>query len=357
MRHRLQSTPKPAPFPYKEKTYNFFRALFDPTPSRLDENSKIIVIEGPPAVGKGALAKKLADELDMLYFPSPSVASTYINDYGYDLRALDGKLPLSCQSYDESEFLKDPSRMDGIKAGRFQLAKYQLRYKCYLDALVHILNTGQGVVMDRSPYSDFVYIEAMLQQGIISKSIQSIYNEVRTDSLFELWKPHLVIYLDLPVEQVRRRIEERNVEYEKNSPAASLTYLQFLENAYKKQYLKDISAHAEVLIYDWTEVGDTEILVEDIERLDFDQYTIYDKKMEDWRRVDKWDWNIYRHRFTHQQQDLLAYTSARSLTCPEIYISGSDIRLYESVKDKAPGNKYAKGYNADMGDKGLLFKL
>jgi len=44
-------------------------------------------------------------------------------------------------------------------------------------------------------------------------------------------------------------------------------------------------------------VGDTEILVEDIERLDFDQYTVYDKKMEDWRRVDKWDWNISRHKY------------------------------------------------------------
>lgn len=44
-------------------------------------------------------------------------------------------------------------------------------------------------------------------------------------------------------------------------------------------------------------MGDTEILVEDIERLDFDQYTVYDKKMEDWRRVDKWDWNISRHKY------------------------------------------------------------
>lgn len=73
MRHRFPSSPKPAPFPYKEKNYNFFRALFDPTTSRLDDNSKIIVVEGLPTAGKGALAKRLADELDMLYIPSPTV--------------------------------------------------------------------------------------------------------------------------------------------------------------------------------------------------------------------------------------------------------------------------------------------
>lgn len=74
MRHRLPSSSlKPAPFPYKEKNYNFFRALFDPTTSRLDDNSKIIVVEGLPTAGKGALAKRLANELDMLYIPSPTV--------------------------------------------------------------------------------------------------------------------------------------------------------------------------------------------------------------------------------------------------------------------------------------------
>jgi NADH dehydrogenase (ubiquinone) 1 alpha subcomplex subunit 10 len=41
-------------------------------------------------------------------------------------------------------------------------------------------------------------------------------------------------------------------------------------------------------------VGDPEILVEDIERIDFDQYTVYDKKLRDWRRDNLWDWNSNR---------------------------------------------------------------
>nr|CAG4641673.1 EOG090X05NZ [Eurycercus lamellatus] len=357
MRHRLQVAPKPAPFPYKEKRYTFLRALLDTTTDRLDENSKLIVVEGPPAAGKSTLAKELAEELDMIYIPAPTMASFYINDYGFDLRKLDHDLPESCQSYDESDFLKDPSSMSGSRAGRLQLMKYQLRYKSYLEALAHILNTGQGVVMDRSPYSDFTYIEAMAKQGIVSKNIQQFYYKVRENSLFALWKPHLVIYLDVPVSEVRRRIEARNRPNEKDSAASSPAYLQSLEDSYKQTFLKDISTHADVLIYDWTEPGDSEIVVEDVERLDFDKYTVYDTKMEDWRRVDDWDWNNSRQNFTNRKDFLMNYTNVPGFSCPEILIPGEDWKIYERVVNSAPGNKFIKGYNADMGDSGLLFKL
>lgn len=40
-----------------------------------------------------------------------------------------------------------------------------------------------------------------------------------------------------------------------------------MEQVYKQQYLKDISQHAELLVYDWSEPGETEVIVEDIERI------------------------------------------------------------------------------------------
>nr|CAG4643187.1 EOG090X05NZ [Ilyocryptus agilis] len=357
MRHRVVSEPKPAPFPYKDKRYNFWRALFDSTEDRLDENSKLIVVEGLPAAGKHQLAKGLADELDMVYFPSPTQAETFINDYGFNLKTLDPQLPESCQSYDETDFLKDPTRMSGLKAGRFQLMKYQLRFQRHMDALAHILNTGQGVVMDRSPYSDFVYITAMAEQGIVSKRIEQFYHKVRDNSLLTLWKPHLVIYLDVPVPEIRRRIETRNRPHEKDSIATSQAYLESLDKAYKNIFLKDISVHSEVMVYDWTEGGDSEIVAEDVERIDFDQYTPLDKKLEDWRRIDKWDWNAHRYTFTHDQNQLYLHTCYPGTSCPEIVIAPEEYRVYERIISNAPGNKYEKGFNADMGDKGLLFKL
>jgi len=353
MRHRNPTT-RPAPFPYKEKSYNFWRALFDTTTDRLDENSKLIVIDGPPAAGKAALAKELANELDMLYIPAPTMDKFLINDYGYNLRQIDHLLPDSCKSYDETDFLKNPS---DIKASRMRYSKLILRYKQHLDALGHILSTGQGVVMDRSPFSDHIYTEAMAKHGFCNKNFLKFYYEARNNAMFALWQPHLVIYLDVPVAEVRRRIEARNRPFEKDSPASSPEYLQTLENLYKTTYLNTISNHAETLIYDWTEAGDTEIVVEDIERIDFEQYGVYDNKMKDWRRIDKWDWNNWRQRFTTNRMRLECLLNVPANYCPELQIDGEDYKVFERVWHEAPGQRYAKGFNAEMGDTGLLLKL
>lgn len=69
---------------------------------------QIILVEGPIAAGKTDFAKKLADELDMYYLPQASMDDVYINEYGYDMRELDSKLPPGAQSFDEKKFLNDP---------------------------------------------------------------------------------------------------------------------------------------------------------------------------------------------------------------------------------------------------------
>ena len=58
--------------------------------------------------------------------------------------------------------------------------------------------------------------------------------------MFALWRPHLVIYLDVPVAEARRRIEARNRPNEKDSPATTTAYLQSMENAYKQKFLKEM---------------------------------------------------------------------------------------------------------------------
>jgi len=356
MRHRIETTiPKPAPFPYKEKKYNFLRALADyPTTSRLDENSKLIVVDGPPTAGKGAMAKELADELDMAYFEAPTIAKTLYNEYGYDLRQLDSKLPENCRSYDENDFLKNPKT---VKAARMQIKMFQLHFQKYMDALSHILNTGQGVVMNRSVYSNFVFLEALVANKFVSKSVQSYYYRMKNNALFLLWRPHLVIYLDVPVEEVRSRIEARNRPNEKDSPATSIAYLQSLDKAYKQEFLKNMSTHSELLVYDWAVPSSVETVVEDVERIDFEQYGKHDQKLQDWRRIDEWDWNNSRRMFSTEQETLLQYTNIPAVSCPEIVIDGEDMKAYEKVMMNAPGNKYAKGFNVEAGDQGVLFKM
>ena len=43
-------------------------------------------------------------------------------------------------------------------------------------------------------------------------------------------------------------------------------------------------------MYDWSEGGDTEVVVEDIERLNMDFFDKYDKQQQDWRMQKEVSW-------------------------------------------------------------------
>ena len=43
-------------------------------------------------------------------------------------------------------------------------------------------------------------------------------------------------------------------------------------------------------MYDWSEGGDTEVVVEDIERLNMDFFDKYDKQQQDWRMLKEVSW-------------------------------------------------------------------
>ncbi|KAH8311826.1 hypothetical protein KR044_008203 [Drosophila immigrans] len=347
--------PKEAPYPYKTKRYGLINSFFDKTSKRFDENSKVICVEGPIAAGKTKFAQELATELDMQYFPAVDLDLYYINPYGFDMRKLDPELPPSCRSYDIRDFCKNPSHEH---AALFQIRMYMLRYSQYIDALQHLLSTGQGVVLERSPHSDFVFMEAMFRQGYISRGARSVYNELRQNTIGELLKPHLVIYLDQPVDVVQRQIKARNVEHEVKSKAFSVDYLRDLDMLYKQQYLKDISGHAELLIYDWSAGGEAEVVVEDIERLDFQQHEAdpHNKKMIDWRFTLEDEWCEARIKYCHEKPTLMNYFNVPRFDVPELLRSADDGKVWRDVWFNAPGMKYRPGYNADAGDSGLLTK-
>ncbi|XP_071451167.1 NADH dehydrogenase [ubiquinone] 1 alpha subcomplex subunit 10, mitochondrial [Hetaerina americana] len=343
----------PPPYPYKEKEYKFIHALFDRTSRRLNENSKIIAVEGPIAAGKSDFAKKLAEDLDFYHISEATYDDLYITPYNFDIRTLDPKLPESCKSYDEKNFLLEPTN---TKAAGFQIQKYQLRYFRYVDALAHLLNTGQGVVVERTPFSDYVFLEAMHGSGFVSSKARRAYYEVKENTIHELLKPHLVIYLDIPVNVVKDNIKKRNYPHEVQSKALTDEYLKQIENGYKRNYLKDISEHAELMVYDWSQGGDVEVVVEDIERINFDRFDKYDKKMKDWRIVKEWDWAALRTKYTSNLSELMAYFNVPIYDVPELLIDAHDLKVKEDVMESTPGLIYAKGYNADLGDQGIWFK-
>ncbi|KAL6438505.1 hypothetical protein ACFW04_004529 [Cataglyphis niger] len=246
---------------------------------RCDENTKVIVVEGPIAAGKSKVAAKLAEELEMVYLPPPTFDEFYITEYGYDLRTLDDRLSPPSQSCDVQKYLTNPYHPN---VPMFQFHYFQLKFDQYITALLHLLSTGQGVVLNRSFYSDYVFAKAMTNAGYMRPQALKFYTDIVDVAKLMMLRPHVIVYLDVPVDAVKEKIKKRCIPYEINSNVLTSEYLLDIENIYKHDYLKDVITHSHVLVYDWTNEGDICTIVEDMEMLNFD-YDKKDKKMSDWR--------------------------------------------------------------------------
>ncbi|XP_020290204.1 NADH dehydrogenase [ubiquinone] 1 alpha subcomplex subunit 10, mitochondrial isoform X2 [Pseudomyrmex gracilis] len=318
---------------------------------RCDENSKIIVVDGPIAAGKSEVAAKLAEEFEMVYVPPPSFDDYYINPYGYDLRTLDDRLSPGAQSCDIQKFLTNPHH---VNVPMFQLNFLQFRYDQYITVVLHLLSTGQGVVLNRSFYSDVVFAKAMANAGYLRPQALKFYQETARFTHLEMMRPHLIVYLDVPVDTVKERIKKRGIPYEVNSKVLTTDYLQDIENTYKQDYLKNAATHSHVLIYDWTKKGDISTMVEDIEMLNFD-YDKKEKKMRDWtfenvQELRRKRWLCINRDFLHV--DYMRY----DLSCPEMHYTPEEDKEIEDIMRIVPGEKYLKGFNPDQGDK-VLWKV
>lgn len=186
--------------------------------------------------GKSAIGKELADLLGMHFIPDITMDFYYTNDYGFDMRKLDPQLPVNCRSFDERNFLENPEHFN---AASFQIIKYKLRYASYIDAIAHMLNTGDGVILERSPYSDFAFVEAMYKCKYMSKAARDIYYILRKHAMPDLVHPHIVIYLDAPVSRVLDLVKKRNLPHEVNSKAMNTKYLETMEYQFKYKYLPE----------------------------------------------------------------------------------------------------------------------
>ncbi|CAH0403225.1 unnamed protein product [Chilo suppressalis] len=344
--------PKPAPFDYENKDYTFLRSLFDRTTHRFDDNTKVIVVEGPVAVGKTQFAAALAEDLGMKHFKEANMDYHYVRPNGHDLRMFNDKVPEDTRTFDHVDFNLNPNHR---LAANFQIMTYIARYGQYIDALAHLFNTGQGVVLERSPYSDFVFLEAMYAQKWISKAARSIYYELRNISIEELMRPHLVVYLDIPVNTVEASIKKRGLEHEVKGKALTTAFLTEMEKQYKTKYLRDIATHAELLVYDWSGGGDVEVVVEDVERLDFDKYTEREEpKMKDWRLPREVEYADQRMLYTNGKYWLMNQFNVPNTSAPELITSAEDAYEREKVIYGHPDFEYEIGYNAK--DTGKLTK-
>ncbi|XP_069472125.1 NADH dehydrogenase [ubiquinone] 1 alpha subcomplex subunit 10, mitochondrial [Ambystoma mexicanum] len=305
--------------------------------NKFNKLSKIITVDGNLYSGKQQLGQKLAGSLGLHYLPNADVH--YLDKITGDGKNLDPKFNGCCTL---EQFYEDPKCPDG-NSYRLQFWMYVVRMLQYSDALEHLLRTGQGVVMDRSPFSDFVFLEAMFKNGYIRKECVDHYNEIKGISIDEFLPPHLVIYVDVPHTEVYQRIQEKGLPVEKK---VSINYLKGIEDAYKKSFLPKISEKSEVLQYTPKEAQDIEKIIEDIEYLQFDKGP--------WLEQD--DVTLHQLRMLVENKAAVADLTFIPRFLPEVTIGAyeSDQAYYQYKA--MPGRKYSKGYNADVGDKMIWLK-
>jgi len=353
--------PRVAPWDYKKWGFEYMHSLFDGTTKRFNANSKLIVIEGPPAIGKTEVAKALADELDMKFVPGFCMDDMYINPYGYDLRELDYRIEHErVKSYDEKKFSVDPLGQDG-GLDRMLWQSHVQRYFQYAENLSHIFNTGEGVVTERSPHSDWVYIDAAYKQGWIDRTTKSYYYKMRGMTIDQLLRPNLIIYLDAPVDVVQANIRERSKSshpWEANSPVwENSDYLEHLYGTLlRKQYLREAAESSMVLTYDWSEGGDVEVVVEDIERLNMDYHDKYDKQQKDWRLLTEDGFASKRQLYTNGHK-LRTQFNDPFWDADKLIFSATEADECEKMKLRLPGNQFRYGYNTVLGDPEPFFSF
>jgi NADH dehydrogenase (ubiquinone) 1 alpha subcomplex subunit 10 len=351
--------PYAEPYPYWKKSFNLKAAWFDKTANRLNENSKVIVVEGNVGVGKKEFAKRLAREFDLKYF-GPTLDSRCFtgNDYGFDVRKLDHLLPEGARSYDLQKFLADKHPEKGT-VGRLLLTWYEMKFFDYTDAIKHVLNTGQGVVMVRSVYSDIVFVDALRRMGYITAPFVRYYLDYRNDTLCELLKPHMTIYLDAPISVIRERINQRKDPREVGSKVLSDKYLQAIADMYRDRFLPLMRKSGEVVEIDWTEQGtemDMDVIAEELQAYKLEPEDNEDVKFADWSRMVDDDWTYLRTFMEDRDAHKAMFIKPVAWDCPEVIFTQSDAEAYNRIVLKHPVWQFQPGWTPALGDK-TLFKF
>lgn len=235
-----------------------------------------------------------------------------------------------------------------------------MRYATYVDALAHLFNTGRGIVLEKSPFTEHVFVEAAYQQGWIDKTSRTLFYRKRENTLPYVLRPNLIVYLDAPLDVVQSNIRARaqtTHPWEKNSPV--FENKDYMQHCYwdllKKQYLKEAAVHSQVLVYDWSEGGDTEVVVEDIERLNMDYWDKYDTQQKDWRMHT--EENYAKKRLELTRRRYLSFFNVDYWHADKVNRSQSEMIDFLKYSHRVPGSRFSHGYNDDVGDTSDLLRL
>jgi len=350
---------RPAPFPYETKDYTVWADLTDRTTTRMDSNSRIILVDGAHAVGKTDLAKQLAEEFDMKVMPYPRMSDFYINYYGDDLNDYSVYINDILKPYDERDFSRNPTGPVEGSGDRYHIRVWFEKINHYAKALQHLYSTGQGVVIEGNPWADYVHLDAAFNQRWIDRETRSAIKQSYHIFLHRLQRPHVVVYLDAPVDTVMKNIKARGNPWDKDSPVwTNKRYLSDIYNEMKRRYLMNFQKHSHVLVYDWSTPGEIDIVVDDIEKLECDWTDEYDELMRDWTVTR----NEKEHRNKREEYCRQAYRAwletyaldtHKWMDAPNIWYHSDDVVQFLDVLRNIKSERFAPGSNQYMGDSNM----
>ncbi|XP_045168556.1 NADH dehydrogenase [ubiquinone] 1 alpha subcomplex subunit 10, mitochondrial-like [Mercenaria mercenaria] len=332
------------PYPYERRRFGFFNALLDYTVARINENSRILMIEGPPCVGKTEFAKKVADAFQLKYMPAITEEDLFIRN-GFDRRELNNMMPTEkMRCYDLDMFYAEPDPKNMMYFGATQVDFFKARYYQYVDALKHLLHTGQGVVLENSVWSDACYALNMADHGYFSKQGIRWFMDYRKNVLNFLWKPHLVIHLDAPSSLTVKNMKEKHPQYE-HSPVLRESYFDGLREKFQKFYIPYMEKHCDTLYYDVTNMEDFDLLAMDLEGMDLISARFGESfKFANWRKDKEEQWSMYRVNVSDPTTVENNLNWRGPWNVPELSMSGEELAQLQEIEEKIPQLRYADQY-------------
>ncbi|KAH3720314.1 NADH dehydrogenase [ubiquinone] 1 alpha subcomplex subunit 10, mitochondrial-like [Dreissena polymorpha] len=321
--------------PYPEwLPFNFFASFLDITSKRLNDNSRMICIDGPPCVGKSAFAKQMADHFKMQHYPGYQPEDWYMRN-GFDLRRLNTlihKPKLKFLDLDDFYLNATPNKYLSSK----QLEILRWRFYQYAEALRYLLSTGVGTIVETNVWSDKVYAATLAEMGYFSRKGYRYYEEYLSNILNYMMRPSLVIYLDAPTKWIITEMRKKNPKYE-NSPVLTEDYINRLKDNYHKLYLEPMKKHCEILEYDVTDMEDIDLVFMDLEQVDLISRQPGDQiKYANWRLDKEEDWSMFRLQISNDARLRKMCTWRPAFDVPELYMSEDDTLDLESVLSQFP---------------------
>ena len=207
----------------------------------MPEKPLLVLVEGNICAGKSSLCEQLSQHLGFEVAIEPTTKNPWLELYYQDPKQY--ALPM-------------------------QIWLLQQRYGVYCEAVKTLMQRPgpQGIILDRSIFSDAVFAEQNFRDGNFNEAAYASYKELRSQLLSQLPLPDCCIYLDVAPEECHRRVHEmRKRECEDGIP---LPYMQGLDSCYQNMLAELQGQGVHTVKMDWHDFGSTTAVGDLINKLE-----------------------------------------------------------------------------------------